>query len=90
FVLLKLLYHPVITGSTRFSTFFDGESGTVQVGNDKLLESSIMPFSGIIMESNFYKACLRPMGASAPTYCRACSPNRPCIWIVSSEINKLY
>jgi len=30
-----------------------------------------MPLCGIIMESNFHKACLRPMGASAPTsgYC---------------------
>jgi len=27
-----------------------------------------MPFNGIIMESNFYKACLRPMGAETPTY----------------------
>jgi len=51
-----------------------------------------MPLCGIIMESNFYKASLRPMGASAPTYNRACSPNRPmlCIWIVSGKINKLY
>jgi len=32
------------------------------------------------------------MGASAPTYSRACSPNRPMmyIWIVSRKINKLY
>jgi len=44
------------------------------------------------MESNFYKASLRPMGASAPTYSRACSSNRPmlCIWIVPRKINKLY
>ena len=38
------------------------------IGICDYLESPIMPFSGIIMESNFYKACLRPMGASAPTY----------------------
>jgi len=38
-----------------------------KVSSDALVKSSTMPFSGIIMESNFYKACLRPMGASAPT-----------------------
>ncbi|MCD6152570.1 MAG: hypothetical protein J7J07_01485, partial [Syntrophobacterales bacterium] len=31
---------------------------------DALVKSSAMPFYGIVMESNFYKACLRPMGAS--------------------------